>query len=74
MEKAFDKTVQDVKSGNAGVSILGFKIGAGGGRTDKETTHTSNLVKEDGWYKIEPTLVNGGCSLLAVIGSNFDKQ
>ncbi|KAF9770485.1 hypothetical protein IL306_011976 [Fusarium sp. DS 682] len=74
MEKEFEKNVTDAKAGKVGISILGFRIGAGGGTTEKETTHTSNLVKEDGWYKMEPTLVNGGCSMLAVIGSRLDKH
>ncbi|GKU10915.1 unnamed protein product, partial [Fusarium langsethiae] len=73
-EKAFDKTVEDVKAGKVGISILGFTIGAGAGGSVEETTHKSDLVKEDGWYKMEPTLVAGGCSLLSVIGNRLDKQ
>jgi len=72
METAFDNTVKSTKEGGGGISILGFTVNAGGGQSEEENTHKSDLVKKDGWYEIKPTLVAGGCSLLAVIGARFD--
>ncbi|KAG5656862.1 hypothetical protein KAF25_011031 [Fusarium avenaceum] len=74
MEKEFDKLAKDAKDGKLGISLLGFSIGPSGGTTDEETSHTSSLVKEDGWYKMEPTLVIGGCSMLGVIGNKLDVE
>ena len=73
-ETAFDNAVKDVKEGKKEISILGFVVSLSDGRSENETTHTSDLVKKDGWYEIKPTLVAGGCSMLAVIGSKFDSS
>jgi hypothetical protein len=74
METAFDKVVHDTKGGGGGFSIFGFTVHGAGDTDEKETTHTSDLVKKDGWYEISPTLVAGGCSMLAVIGTKFDPK
>ncbi|KAJ8131565.1 hypothetical protein O1611_g2060 [Lasiodiplodia mahajangana] len=71
-ETAFDNLVKEVKGGSGGFSILGFSVGASAGRTEEEQSHESNLVKKDGWYEINPTLVDGGCSMLAVIGNKLN--
>ncbi|KAF4457206.1 hypothetical protein F53441_770 [Fusarium austroafricanum] len=71
MANTFDKLATDVKQGSGGLSILGFTIGGSGGESETDTTHTSTLEQQDGWYVLEPTLIGGACSMLAVIGNKF---